>query len=139
MFHLLAPNICPKCFCFLRIRYYNLFSLFTSINLLIKSAVIISEKPVLSELTHPLQVSVNLSSFCLNFFAVSSPLLLVFLSLLICTFSGNYPGIFFFVFIPSNNSFSLPRSLLSSLTSLSSRLFHQGCFFSSLVTNAARS
>ena len=40
---------------------------------------------------------------------------------------------FFFIFLPSNKAFSLPRSFLSSLTGLSSLLFHQGCFFSPFV------
>ena len=66
MFQFLAQNICPKCFCFLYIRYYNLFSLFTSIYLLIKLTLIISKKPVLLELTHPLLVFVDLSSFRFN-------------------------------------------------------------------------
>ena len=60
------PKICPKCFCFLCIRYYNLFSLFTSIYLLIKLTLIFSKKPVLLELTHPLLVFVDLSSFRFN-------------------------------------------------------------------------
>ena len=45
---------------------YNLFSFFTSIYLLIKSTLIISKNPVLLELTHPLLVSVDLSSFRYN-------------------------------------------------------------------------
>ena len=87
MLHLLAQNNCPKSFCFLYIRYYHLFSLFTSIYLLIKSTLIISEKPILLELTQFLLVSVDLINFHFN----SSQYLLF----PICTTFANYTGVFY--------------------------------------------
>ena len=124
MVHFLVPNICPKWIFVLSIKYYNFFSLFTSIYLLIKLTLIISKNPILLKLTYPSLVSVHLSSLQFVFFAISPPLLLVF-----CKLSWW----FFFIFLHSNNAFTLPRSLLNSLTWLSSLLFHQGCFFSPFV------
>ena len=116
-----APNICPKCFCFLCIRYYNLVSLFTSIYLLIKSTFIISEKPVLLELTHPLLLSVDLSSFRINslqylLFQFWFSFLFQFVPLLQITL------VFFIHLLPFNKAFSFPKSLLSPLTWLSRNL-----------------
>ena len=117
MFHFLTPIICPKCFYFLCIGYYNHFSLLTSIYLVIKSTLIISEKTDLLELIDPLLVSLDLNSFRFNslryflfYFWFSS--LFQFLPLLqiILVF---FLHLLTLIFLPS---FSLPRFLLSSLS-----------------------
>ena len=131
MFNFLAPNICRKHFCFLCISYYNLFSLFIFIYLLIKSTLIISEKAVLLELTHPLLVYVDLSSSCFNslqylLFYFWFSFLFQFVPLLQIIL------VFFLHLFTSNNAFRL-RYFLTSLSWLSSLLFHQGCFSSPFV------
>ena len=132
MFEFLAQNVCPKCICFLCIRYYNLFSFLTSLYLLIKLIIIISKKPVLLEWLTLYWYRLILAIFTLIFCNISSltfafPFsfnLYLFWKLSWCSF---------FIFLPSNNAFSLSRSFLSSLTWLSSLLFHQGCLFSPFV------
>ena len=131
----LCSIIIHPCFCFLYVRYCNLFSLFTSINLLIKLTLIISKKPVLLEWTHPVWwyllilavftlILCNISSFTFGFpFSFNLYLL--------CKLSW----CLFFISLPTNNAFRLHRSLLCSLTRLSSLLFYQGCFFHLLFSS----
>ena len=134
----LPSNTCPKGFCILCIRCYNLFSLITSIYLLIK--------PVLLELTHFVLVSIDLSSF---YFSSLQYLLLYF------CFHFSFKFYLFcrlfclpllqIIFLLSSKAFSLPRSVLSSFnltlqSSFPPRLFLLTfCFFffsSILVTKA---
>ena len=140
----LCSIIIHPCLCFLCVRYCNFFSLLTSINLLIKLILIFSKKPVLLEWTHPVWWYL---------------LILIVFTLILCniSFTFGFPFSFnlyllcklswclFFIFLPTNNAFRLHRSLLSSLTRLSSLLFLLRLFLppfvfffaNTLVTNAA--